>query len=692
MILRRLLAIDTLKYGRVELSDLPSRGVILITGSNESGKSTIGEIVCLALFGRTFALPPERIEKAVRWDQPKAAIELDFEIDGAPWRLHRSIDRTGSTSATLARASGADEVSGWGPVTVQVEQLLGYGFNEFVESFYLARREIATPHPRSQTVRAMAGVLPLEEAAGDLRERLENEEQRMGAALESIEELGEKLEEARGDRDIPLRRSAAEQRAEALTELVGDLEAGLPDLDRAVDQLSRADEGTSLGRWRSIAGGLRHGIEEGQRIAHELPFPATLELEAFGRAADKVDQALDAYQQLRDAVRPRRERLAALLAEPGVTSPGVVSFESEEHELLMQLRGLSRQRGFWATAATVLGGAAVAAAVIAMVPIDGISETVVLGARIAIGLLVLGAIGVGLKVQTVGRSIIEIKDEQDEIDSRRQRALREAAHLDLLGELPPARAAEHLASGATGEVAAAAKRYREGAGRRLIDEDARAALNDGLAEPLSAVVDAFEGFREQADAELAVLEHMKELFEERSELQSEIASSEDRIATWGLAVELLDASAKELTFAFNRDVRRSMSRILPGLTEGRYQYLQIDDDFQVRVFSSDKQDFVLYEEISGGTQRQIALATRMALSEGLVRTCGLKEQFLFLDEPFAFFDAERTRLSMGKLPTLSEHLGQLFIAAQEPPEGGAWDLHVQTSRDTLELAVSGARL
>ena len=129
-----------------------------------------------------------------------------------------------------------------------------------------------------------------------------------------------------------------------------------------------------------------------------------------------------------------------------------------------------------------------------------------------------------------------------------------------------------------------------------------------------------------------------------------------------------------------------MARVLPALTEGRYQYLQIgDDDLAVRVFSSEKQDFVAFEEISGGTQRQIELATRIALSEALVRNTTGGRQFLFLDEPFAFFDRVRTQASMQALPKLSDQLPQIWIAAQEPPQGVRPDVHLELTLGTTTL-------
>ncbi|HDY83028.1 MAG TPA: hypothetical protein ENH48_08765, partial [Halieaceae bacterium] len=56
MIINAVQAKNVLKYATLDLKDLPEKGIIAISGENESGKSTIGETVCFALFGRTFSL------------------------------------------------------------------------------------------------------------------------------------------------------------------------------------------------------------------------------------------------------------------------------------------------------------------------------------------------------------------------------------------------------------------------------------------------------------------------------------------------------------------------------------------------------------------------------------------------------------------------------------------------------------
>jgi exonuclease SbcC len=95
------------------------------------------------------------------------------------------------------------------------------------------------------------------------------------------------------------------------------------------------------------------------------------------------------------------------------------------------------------------------------------------------------------------------------------------------------------------------------------------------------------------------------------------------------------------------------------------------------------------DEISSGTQRQIMLALRLALSQELVNSAVLGSQFVFLDEPFAFFDDERTRTSLKVLPQISDEISQVWIVSQEFPPDASFDRHVRCARDLDRLQAAG---
>ena len=111
MIIRGFNASNLLKYKTLHLPDLPERGLIGISGANESGKSAIVEAPCLALYGRTFAIPAGRLDKLVRWGEQHAEVSLQFETGGERYPVTRYIDADANHSASLKRGDDQDNLA-----------------------------------------------------------------------------------------------------------------------------------------------------------------------------------------------------------------------------------------------------------------------------------------------------------------------------------------------------------------------------------------------------------------------------------------------------------------------------------------------------------------------------------------------------------------------------------------------------
>jgi exonuclease SbcC len=190
----------------------------------------------------------------------------------------------------------------------------------------------------------------------------------------------------------------------------------------------------------------------------------------------------------------------------------------------------------------------------------------------------------------------------------------------------------------------------------------------------------------KVDEELARVRQVARLQEVESSLQNKSEELFTRLALREKANELLAGASKHFSNKFNRDIRELMSSTLPLFTQGRYEHLQVEPDLGVRVFSSDKRDFLDLEEISGGTQRQIMLALRLAMSQKLMGRAVKGRQFAFLDEPFAFFDEERTKHALLALDELSDTLSQIWIVSQTFPDEHEFAAEVKCSRDTESLS------
>ncbi len=623
MIINSVKASNVLKYASLNLQNLPQQGLIAITGPNESGKSSIGETVCFALFGRTFSLDFDDLTKIIRWDETHCSVELEFTPgDGKRYRLERFLDGTGNHSARLALV-GADPdeeplARGIEQVADRVYQLIGYEYEEFIESFYLAQREITTPHPHSYAVKSMAGLVTLEYCAEACREdhqetlveieaRREDLE-RQQAELDELDIDPRQLTELQAERDAIVRRVAeANKLIKSFDDASINYQDALPKRKRALAARGRN------GFWGFLCLILAISAGTGWYLLAQL---STLDLAA---------------------------RLSALL---------------------------SSRLAFWRP--EMVPWLLYAAIIFAFLFLFLIFRRNLLGNQIR-------------EMERVAQDLSAILDDLPEADNA------SSGPATTQGGEPAEATTEAVASATGGEPAVEEAVDRAARGRlsqRITDWQASAQeVRDGVGGEQNLLRQELEEIaRRKGELDLALateqarLDQAERLSAIADELQAKISAREQHVETCTLAEQLIEGASREVSHRFNRKLRGLVSKTLPLFTENRYEHLQIEDDLSVRAFSSEKRDFMDLDEISSGTQRQIMLAVRLALSQELVGRVVKQCQFLFLDEPFAFFDEKRTRSALTVLPTLSEELNQIWIIGQAFADDLHFDLHIQCER------------
>lgn len=604
MIIRSLVAKNLLKYDELELTDLPPRGLIGISGVNESGKSSIGEAICFALYGRTFSLAEEDILKLIRWDENQCSVRLRFGVDGGEeYEISRILDEEGNHSARLSRSDQPDEplARGVEAVNQALFRLLGYEYDEFIESFYLAQREITAPHPHSHAVKVMAGVAPLEYLAEDLDHEigeLENELERLEADQHRI---GQDLEQL-GVQDGHLASLEAELahlqvKVLGLNEQARELE---PASSAYQENLANRD---AAGSSRSTAGFLRLlmlllGLMTGGAWLALTQFPEVIAPALIEPMSDLVPNWQEKLPWLLYATAGFGVLFLLFWFRRSSVSTRVADFGEYARQLADQLTS-TREKFPYASPSG-----------------EGTDEP--------------------------------SRPEPEEIDELRERVVDASAEAGAVAEL----------------VGREVAWLRWAAGKEV---------------------------ERQVSAEVLVREEQERVRKARS-LDDELTACREqaekrqrRIEVRSLAQELLEGATRRISQRFNRNLRDLAGRTLPLFTENRYEHLQIGEDLSVRVFSTQKRDFIELDEISSGTQRQVMLAVRLALSQELIERTRREPQFLVLDEPFAFFDEERARNALAVLPTLSEQLAQVWIIAQSFPQDGGFAAHIGCARDIDRL-------
>ncbi len=594
MIIRSLRAENLLKYQRLDLSDLPESGLIAISGANESGKSSIGETLCFALFGRTYSLDDRNLDKLIRWDSDHCSVACGFRVGEENYRLARYLDRDGVHNATLIR--GVDEVPyaiGREQVAETLYDLVGFEYEEFIDSFYLAQREIIKPHPHSYTVKTMAGITAVEYVLDELD--------------------GEKSERLNQIASLQAQQQALAVEAEAL----GFVSEKLAQLQQQRDEMR-------------------------------------VQAETCARLADDLNQSAQAYQASIPAIakshdsRNRSVTMALLMAAIAVNTAGI-----------------------W-----LLLGPDVPANLLSQLFADWQAqrESFLYGAGVAVVMMLILLIRYSLsdsKIETLRHRGVELADQLGQV-------------IDFSHRIGPLEGDRAVIEGYQSFAEEACLRLQgslyEGASAELKSQKILAGTVGWLRQVYQIQLRRVDFLGDDIQKENQVKQQFETLQCRQQDLADKIAAHQDEVDLRIEAEELLTLAGRHMSRRFNNNLRDLAGRTLPLFTEDRYQHLQIDDELNVRVFSIGKRDYMDLEEVSSGTQRQIMLAVRLALAQQMVDTAVGDRQFVFLDEPFAFFDGTRTRHSLKVMRDLRQDLPQIWVVAQGFPEGEIFEKNIQCQR------------
>ncbi|MCP3851585.1 MAG: AAA family ATPase [Gammaproteobacteria bacterium] len=597
MIIHSIAAKNILKYETLDLKDLPQQGVIAISGFNESGKSTIGETICFALFGRTFSIDEDDLDKIIRWGESDCSVTIRFsnnkegEPDNEQYAITRMLDCDGNHSAKLYKVYNEEN-----PIARSIErveealyELTSIEFDEFIESFYLAQREITTPHPHSYALKTMAGIATMEYCdAGieeDIQENVEASEELSNRIIQLAEEIDDiELEEGHLDGLISQHDDALEKKS-TMDEVQANFQNAIDEYDETAPKLSRyLSKKSRASFWRFLY--------------------FVMAIAAFGLwwILIKMPDA-SIHSQITELVQNKL---------PQVTS--------SHYPYLLYIGGVATFLflSFWAAIISHKGN---------------IGRLRVAGEELAEKMQdIMATEGYSSTDESRKNQIALVSDSK-----MKAKQLSESTEPDI-----------HF---------------------------------------LTQQKDKFSEQIGQFSAELVVererVKRAEDLQEKINGLQDQIMEKESRNQTRRLASELLTGATRHLSKRFNHIIREHVGKTLPLFTQGRYEHLQIDDDLTVRVFSNEKHDFMDLDEISSGTQRQIMLAVRLALSQEMVSRKVQSQQFLILDEPFAFFDEERTERSLSVLPELSDDLPQIWIIAQSFPDVMNFEHEIYCERDVI---------
>src|SRR5712692_8295899 len=146
----KLLSLYANNFKKLKLKQplLFTEGIILITGLNESGKSTILDAILYALFGRMIR-PSQKPgnDEIISYGASDCTVKLEFAIASNKYRITREVHKTRPGRALLQeiRPDGSTRnlATSFGETTDEVERLLGgITYNEIVASSVVAQKDL----------------------------------------------------------------------------------------------------------------------------------------------------------------------------------------------------------------------------------------------------------------------------------------------------------------------------------------------------------------------------------------------------------------------------------------------------------------------------------------------------------------------------------------------------------------------
>jgi exonuclease SbcC len=190
----------------------------------------------------------------------------------------------------------------------------------------------------------------------------------------------------------------------------------------------------------------------------------------------------------------------------------------------------------------------------------------------------------------------------------------------------------------------------EAAGQRVAAAGERAEKLRDAREHLGGEWKDAEYRIDRTNSELARLESDRKLANERT---SEASRMDEMDGLFTLFFRTLTSRARPMLEA-------EASALVRDLTDGRYERMEFDDNYRVRLLDRFDDSYVI-DRFSGGEADVASLSARIALSKIIAARGGGTLGFLVLDEVFGSLDAGRRNNVLLALERLKRSFGQIFI-------------------------------
>ncbi len=591
-------------------------GINIISGGNETGKSTLHAFIRAMLYGITRNRSRSLDEYQLRepWENPSYfAGSMKLLYDGKIYRIDRNFHRRDESLEIVCETDGTQAEN-----PQQVLDLFTGGLSEtdFDNTIFIRQAQSAANAQLGERLRDY--LVNMEHSADSGVD--------VSAAMESLKKRRKKIE---NDKNVAL----AEVEGE-LQEKMQESEYITQDLERLLERRSK-DSNDSAGTisFERIAGS-KAGKEE--EADEEHPQAEVLPEEKSGSSVSKPEGSPDPEGGDEPAepasagrvLTPKEQMTQGMLREPeeGEDEPIIIPEEDDE------------PGGVLLSASVLLSfTASVLMCVCAFITSQSIVRYV----------LIAGAVLTSIVAISLLWRVIHPQSESEKIQKQLKRKEFLDRHLGFREDMSdPDDRAEYLRR--QREVQEQLQRAREEDERQEhLKEERRLARIDKALEERQQADMARRGTEVARIARSKVLDSEISLRREKLEvLREEMEQLYRKKAELGRydrevqAIDLAQRRIKELSGSIyhesGTEFAEDVSTLLAGLTEGRYTRISLDEKMLVRLNTPDR--LLTIDQVSCGTMHQVYFALRLA-SAGLLSDGA--DLPILLDEPFAMYDEER---------------------------------------------------
>lgn len=660
-------------------------GLNLLCGPNESGKSTIHEAICCALFGR------ERNKAVENWNGGSCSVELTYRSDGKTFRIERGLTEGSARAGVLVGDELTDVVSGKDEIARLLADHLGIASRAVFDNT-VSIRQMHMSGPDASDMEAVGGEIQrvltgtAHVSAAEVLERLEaRRDDLKGRArptnpreYDGITDRLRKLAE-----DLAGARNSREQ-ISSLGEELADLETRIARDSKRLTTLEALLERHK--RWSE----LKENEAEANSL-HESVFATLRKLEDTIADLEFVQKELAGYANLVGKDDEIAEHLSKIAGRRSGLENRLAELEAAGKETQPAAGGVKAVPLL--IAALVLAAAGLAAGFL----VDSTAALTLLAPACVLAII-------GLTVKYIQARVAARPSEFKRLAALTDSSRTELRQLDAEEKS----ILSYTKCRDVGRVSAKIKAYRNLAARANELETTLKALLNGrklgewkkqeadLARDLSNIrrelEDDFAGYSPSTEeveswrSECARLQGSlppaeARLHEVRGSLEAERRNACDLAALEG-ELEYLHTRKDELEF-IHRAYEEAISALtsvtqmvseeylpamsecasdhLKRLTSGRYTSVCVKPGWEFTVDCRDKNAVQLLE-LSIGTLDQLYFALRAACGELL--SAGRKLP-LILDDPFVTFDRERLDNALNLLEVMARE-NQILVMTHDP--------------------------